>query len=231
MIWAKTTFRFENDDEGIAEKELEFVRYHFLHSASEVNISNYFSLPEGTNKIASSVEVDYQVFIPDNVTLIIGNEYGSCTIGNLQCYLTINQKYGAISLDNFAGIGRIFGDLCDVRLDGIVGNLDLITSNSDIFLNNLKGKANLETKNGTLSIVLDSQIDNLKSTYSKVDLSIPDIYQYNYSISARKANIELGDRFRNFPFQVSKLDKLLYKADDTVGNIDISLSYNSIKLH
>lgn len=233
MIWVQVSITFENQDQKLAGKELKYARYNFLKSASEVNISNYFSLPSGINKIDSKVSVAYQIFIPDNVFLTIDNEYGSCTIQNTIGYLTINNKYGEIELENIQGNTRIFTKLCDISLNGFSGKLDLVSSNSDVELLNINGNATLETKNGTVSIEQGDFLDKLKltSSYSKVDVFVHDVYRFNYSLSVRKAKFELGSKYQSFPFKGKNQEKLVYQAKGTDRIIDISANYNSVKLH
>ncbi len=233
MVWMKVTITFDNLSQDIAQKELEYARYNFLKTASEVNFSNYFSLPPGIDKINSKVNVDYQVFVPENVNLIINNEYGTCSMYNITGYLNINNKYGDILLNKVRGRLNVFANLCDVHMNGFSGNLEIDASNSDITLGDINGSAIIKSKNGTVNFEQGEGLDNLKvtSSYSEINVLINDLHRFNYELTARHAKIELGDKFRRFPFRRKSKEKLVHRSEETDRMIEIAASYNTVKLY
>lgn len=233
MVWVKVRITFQNQDPNIARKELEYARFNFLKTLSGINISNYFSLPPRIEKIQSIVIVDYQVFLPEKVTLVINNEYGSCSIEDLDAFVNLNNKYGDILLNAVKGHIRVFATLCDIQMNNFSGNFELFASNSNISLKNINGNVTVNNKVGTMIFEPGEALDCLtvNSTYSEIDVIIRDIYCFNYELTAKNATIELGPYFRQFPFQLKSKERVVYRTNDTNRMIEIFTSYNSIKLY
>jgi hypothetical protein len=233
MVWVKIKIAFKNQDPDIARKELEYSRFNFMKTVSGINISNYFSLPSETKKIQSIVNVDYQIYLPEKVTLVINNEYGSCSINNLNAFLNLNNKYGDIVLNTVKGHIRVFATLCDIQMNDFFGNFELFASNSNLTLKNINGSVTVNNKVGTMIFEPGEELDYLKvtSSYSEIDILIKDIYWFNYELTAKNSAIELGTNFQQFPFQLKLKEKVVYRSKDTNRMIEILTSYNSIKLH
>ena len=172
VVWVKTRITFKNEDAEIAGNELEYARFNFLKTVSGINISNYFSLPAGTEKIQSVVTVDYQVFLPEKVNLVINNEYGSCSINDLEAFVNLNNKYGDIVLNKVKGQFRVFATLCDIQMNNFSGNFEIFSSNSDIILKNINGQVKVNNKVGTMIIEPGEGLDflSVNSTYSEIDI-------------------------------------------------------------
>jgi hypothetical protein len=179
------------------------------------------------------VTVDYQVYLPEKVTLIINNEYGSCLINDLNAFINLNNKYGDIELNAVKGHIRVFADLCDIQMNDFSGNFELFASNSNLNMKNINGSVIVNNKVGTMTFEPGEELDYLKvtSSYSEIDLFMKDIYSYNYELTTKNAKIELGPGFRQFPFQFRSDEKIIYLSKDTNRKIEILTSYNPIKLH
>jgi hypothetical protein len=233
MVWVKIRIAFKNQDPDIARKELEYARFNCIKTISEINISNYFSLPPETKKIQSIVNVEYQIYLPEKVTLVINNEYGLCSINNLNAFLNLNNKYGDIVLNAVKGHIRVFATLCDIQMNNFFGNFELFASNSNITLKNINGNVTVNNKVGTMIFEPGEALDYLKviSSYCEIDVLMKDIYLFNYELTAKNATIELGTNFRQFPFQMKSKEKAVYRSEDTNRMIEILTSYNAIKLH
>ena len=231
-VWVKIRITFINGDSGIARKELEYARFNFLKTVFGINISNYFSLPPGIEKIQSIVKVDYQVCLPEKVAVVINNEYGSCAINNLDAFVNLNNKYGDIVLNEIKGQFRIFATLCDIQMKGFSGNFELYSANSDVFLKDFNGLVKVDNKVGTIFLEPGKDLEHLdvNSTHSKVDLVISDLARFNYELIAENATVELDPAFRHFQWQISSTEKMVYHPGGTYRGIDIITTYNSINL-
>jgi hypothetical protein len=231
-VWVKTRIAFKNEDSRIAREELEYARFNFLKTVSGINISNYFSLPRGIEAIQSIVTVDYQVYLPNNVTVVINNEYGSCAIDNLDAYVNLNNKYGDIILNEVKGRFRVFASLCDIQMKGFTGNFELYSSNSEIFLKDINGLVKVENKVGTIVLEPGEELDYLdvNSTHSKINLVISDPSRFNYELIAENAEVELDPAFRHFRWQIRSTEKMVYHSRGIYRGIDIITTHNSIKL-
>ncbi len=233
MVWVKTRITFQNKDPEMAGKELEYSRFNFLKTVSGINMSNFFSLPPGTEIIQSIVTVDYQVFLPEKVNLVINNEYGSCSVDDLEAFVNLNNKYGDIRLNRVKGQFRVFATLCDIQMNNFSGNFEIFSSNSDIILKNINGQVKVNNKVGTIILEPGEGLDFLtvNSTYSEIDVMMKEINRFNYELTAENATVELDPGFRQFPFQVNSKEKVVYRSEDNYRLIEILTTNNAIKLH
>jgi hypothetical protein len=233
LVWVKVSMSFRNADPSIARKELEYARFNCISTASGVNINNFFTLPPDAIRINSIISIDYIIYIPDRVTLVVNNEYGSCRISNLNAFINLNNKYGDIYLERIRGQMRIYATLCDIRVNGLNGNAEFNASNSNFFLKNINGNITVANKVGTMHFEPGPDLNYLKvtSSHSEISLKVNDINRFNYDLSAKNAVIDLGDNFRRFPFNQKSKERVIYHSGENNHAIEILTSYNSIKLH
>jgi len=233
MVWVKVSMSFRNADPAIARRELGFARFNCIRTASGVNINNLFALPPDEIRINSIINIDYIIYIPDRVTLVVNNEYGSCRISDLNAFINLNNKYGDIYLERVRGQMRIYATLCDIRVNGLNGFAEFNASNSNFFLKNINGNITIANKVGTMHFEPGPELNYLKvtSSHSEINLKVNDISRFNYDLSAKNAVIDLGDNFRHFPFNQKSKERVIYHSGDITHAIEILTSYNSIKLH
>ena len=121
MISIRIRISFENANIKTAEKELGYAKYNIRKTAEGVSLNNYFSLPSNVNKISSTVRVDYIIYMPSHLNIIINNDYGKCELRNLNAFINLNNKYGSIELSNIGGLVSIYSTLCSIRGDNLQG--------------------------------------------------------------------------------------------------------------
>jgi len=233
MVWVKVSMSFYNPEPVIAQEELKYARFNFLKTNSGVIINNYFSLPEGTRKIGSVVTINYRIYVPDRITLVINNEYGSCHITNLNALMNINNRYGDINLERIRGHLRVYSTLCDIQVNDLQGIAEFHATSSNFRLRNINGNVFVENNVGTMHFEPGKDLIQLKvtSSHSPIDISVKDLNRFNYNLTAKKAEIDLGENFKRFPFQQKSKEKVFYHSKETKNIIEILANYNSIKLH
>ncbi|HLO58182.1 MAG TPA: DUF4097 family beta strand repeat-containing protein [Bacteroidales bacterium] len=233
MLWLKVKIAFTNNDVSMARRELQYSRFNLTRTSAEVNINNFFALPVGTDKIQSIISIDYKVYIPDKVILIINNDYGICRLSGVNGYININNKYGEIYLNRISGTTRIYSTLCDIHADYISGITQLEASNSNIFLKSMNGQMAITNKVGKIHFEAGTELDRLKinSSHCDIDLIINDPKRFNYNITVKNATIEFSQKFNDIPFTSITKQNLLYQSPKIAHDIYVSSSYNSIKLH
>lgn len=72
---------------------------------------------------------------------------------------------------------------------------------------------------------------HVNATRCTIDVMIKDISLFNYELIAEHAKVEMGPDFRQFPWQVSSTEKMVYYSEDIYRQIEIVTTYNLIKLH
>jgi hypothetical protein len=233
LISISIRISFENANIKTAEQELGYAKYNILRTAEGVNLNNYFSLPSHVSKISSTVRVDYIIFMPSHLNIIVNNDYGNCELHNLTAFINLNNKYGSIRLNNIGGMVSIYSTLCNVRGDNLRDEIKFATLNSNYELTNLNGNIRISNNVGKISLKPGNQLRQLtvSASHSEVEILIqnPDLFSYN--LSTKGAKIILGDHSINLPFQQKSETRVLSRPDPRKAIIQVSTSFNNIKLN
>lgn len=232
MLWLKVKIAFTNNDLSLARRELQYSRFNLTQTSAGVNINNFFALPSGTDRIQSIISIDYKIYVPDKVTLIINNEYGSCKLSDLNAFISINNKYGEIHLDRITGKTRVYSTLCDIHVVNLSGVSEFDAANSNFYLKNINGTVSIKNKVGNVQFESGAALDNLtiRATQSMINIYLNDIRRFNYNLFSKNAKIDFSSRYRDFTFSEKTTDKVFIQSKEIMHWIDVSTSYNSIKL-
>ncbi len=191
LVSIKIRISFENADSKTAERELGYAKYNILKTAEGVNVNNYFSLPSNINKITSTVRVDYIIYMPNQLNIIINNDYGNCELHNLKAFINLNNKYGSIELSNIGGLVSIYSTLCSIRADNLRDEIKFVTLNSNYELTNMNGNISITNNVGKIRIQPGSHLRHLsiKAEHCEMELLIKDFDLYNYDLFTKNAKI------------------------------------------
>lgn len=233
MISIRILIRFENSNSQTAEKELQYTKCNILKTAEGININNYFSMPSNIIKITSTVRVDYIINLPDHLNIIINNDYGNCELHNLNAFINLNNKYGGIELSNIGGIVSIYSTLCSIRADNLRDEIKFVTMNSNYKLTNMNGNISITNNVGKISIQPGPKLKHLmiKAQHSEIDFFIKDPDLFNFDLYAKNSKIILGASSFKLPFQQKTDNKVLFNSDPNKAMIEVSTSFNNIKMN
>jgi hypothetical protein len=233
MISIRIRISFENSSMKIAEKELEFAKFNIRKTPDGISLNNYFSLPANVSKISSTVRVDYIISIPSHLNIVINNDYGTCELHNLDAFINLNNKYGRIELSNIGGLVSIYSTLCFIRGENLHDEIKFLTMNSNYELTNLNGNITITNNVGKIRVQPGIRLNHLsiKAEHSELELLIQNPDLFNYDLFAKNSKILLGTPGSNWPFQQISENRLFYKSDPKKAMIEVSTSFNSIKLN
>jgi hypothetical protein len=233
LISIRIRISFENSSLKTAEKELEYAKCNILKTAEGVNVNNYFLLPSNVNKITSTVRVDYIIFMPNQLNIIINNDYGNCELHNLNAFINLNNKYGSIELSNIGGLVSIYSTLCSIRADNLRDEIKFVTTNSNYELANLNGNVSITNNVGKIKVQPGGKLRhlNIKAEHCEVELLIKDFDLFHYDLFTKNAKIILGTHSANLAFEQKSGNKLIYNSDPQKAMIQVSTSFNNIKLN
>jgi hypothetical protein len=233
MISIRIRISFENSNFKLAEKEIEYTKCNILKTAEGININNYFSMPSNINKITSTVRVDYIINMPDHLNIIINNDYGNCELHNLTAFINLNNKYGSIELSNIGGLVSIYSMLCTIRADNLRDEIKFVTMNSNYELTNLNGNISITNNVGKMRVQPGIRLRHLsiKAEHSELELLVQNPDLFNYDLFAKNSKILLGTPGTNWPFEQKSENRLFYKSDPKRPMIEVSTSFNNIKLN
>jgi hypothetical protein len=236
--WSRSTIvvrikvTFEHADGNLARKELEYAKFNLLRTSEGMDANNYFSLPAGTSKIYSKVRVEYTVFVPDEVNLVVNNTYGTCEISNLKTFINLNNKYGEVRMSGVSGLLRIYTTLCHVAADNLGGEISFTGVNSDYQLENMNGQVKIMNNVGSLEVSPGESLLALtiNATHSEVILHIKDIDRYGYSLAAKSAAVILPQGFYKHKFKERTESKAISAMVAGKTLITVNTSFNNINL-
>ncbi len=223
---------FEHADGNLARKELEYAKFNLLRTSEGMDANNFFSLPAGTSKISSKVRVDYTVFVPDEVNLVVNNTYGTCEISNLKTFINLNNKYGEVTMSDVSGLLRIYTTLCHVVADNLGGEISFTGVNSDYKLEDMNGQVNIINSVGKIIINLGRALKglNINATHSEIELDVGDFSRFNYSLTTRNSSVMLPKTVSNLSFVLTSTDKVVSVFEKGKPLIEVVTSFNNIKL-
>lgn len=223
---------FEHADGNLARRELDYAKFNVLRTSEGIDANNFFSLPAGTSKISSKVRVDYTVFVPDEVNLVVNNTYGSCEISNLKTFINLNNKYGEIRMSDVSGLLRIYTTLCQVTADNLGGDITFTGVNSDYHLENVNGQVKIMNNVGRMVVNPGRALKglNINATHSEIELGVGDFSRFNYSLTTRNASVMLPAIVTNRSFQQKTTGKVVTVFEKGKPLIEVVTSFNNIKL-
>jgi hypothetical protein len=233
VVVIKIRLTFENPIQAKAQTELEYAHVNVLKAANGISANNYFSLPSAIDKLTSEVKVEYTIYAPNEVNILVNNEYGDCMLNHLTAFINVNNKYGKVGLNDVNGLIRIYGILCHITANNIGGEVTFNTSNSDYRLDGLAGKITIENNVGNMTIRPAHDLNFLKinSTHSEIELLISDFIRFNYNLSARNARVLVRDEYLKYSFQKKSAGLVISAQSPKNPWIEASTSYNNIKLN
>jgi hypothetical protein len=233
MISIRIRISFENSSIKSAEKEIEYAKFNILKTAEGVNLNNYFSLPSDVGKITSTVRVDYIINMPNHLNIIINNDYGNCELHNLNAFINVNNKYGSIELSNIGGLVSIYSTLCSIQADNLRDEIKFVTLNSNYNLTNMNGNISITNKVGKIRVQPGGKLRhlNIKAEHCEMELLIKDYDLFNYDLFTKNAKIILGTFSSSMSFQQKSENKLFSNSDPKKAMIQVSTSFNNIKLN
>lgn len=222
---------FEHADANLARKELEYAKFNLLRTSEGMDANNYFSLPAGISKISSKVRVDYTVFVPDEVNLVVNNTYGTCEISNLKTFINLNNKYGEVRMSGVSGLLRIYTTLCHVVAYNLSGEISFTGVNSDYQLENVNGQVKIMNNVGKMVVNPGKALKSLKisATHCEIVLNIRDFSRFNYSLTTRNASVMLPATVSNRSFQQKSTGKVVTVFEKGKPLIEVVTSFNDIK--
>jgi hypothetical protein len=233
MISIRIRISFENSSIKTAEKELGYAKFNILKTAEGVNLNNYFSLPSDVNKITSTVRVDYIINMPNHLNIIINNDYGKCELHNLNAFINLNNKYGSIELSNIGGLVSIYSTLCSIQADNLRDEIKFVTLNSTYELTNMNGNISITNNVGKIRAQPGLKLRHLsiKAEHCEMELLIKDFDLFNYDLFTKNSKIILGTLSSSWKFQHRSENKIFDNSDPKKAMIEVSTSFNIIKLN
>jgi hypothetical protein len=233
MISIRIRISFENSSMKTAEKEIEYAKFNILKTADRVKLNNYFSLPSNVNKITSTVRVDYIINMPNHLNIIVNNDYGNCELHNVNALINLNNKYGSIELTNIGGLVSVYSTLCTIRADNLRDEIKFVTMNSTYELTNMNGNISITNNVGKISVQPGLNLKHLliKAQHSEIEFFIKNPDLFNFDLYTKNSKIIMGASSSNLPFQQKTENKMLFTSDPNKAMIEVSTSFNNIKLN
>ncbi|MBN1925696.1 MAG: hypothetical protein JW798_07670 [Prolixibacteraceae bacterium] len=173
-----------------AKADLKYIRTELSEEEKHLFIRNYF---DGKNsRITSNLSVEYQLYVPDGISLKIKNLYGKILLEKLNNPADIDLSFGSLSANKIKG--NISGNLSYSTVTGnnIDGILNFKSEKTDINIDNLNATISIDARYGEISFSL---LDNIKAVSmnchrTKIDMQIPE-KPFNYKLKNLYSEIKV----------------------------------------
>jgi len=97
-VKVKLNLKTKNTDVELARKELNYLKYNANKRGKEILVKNNILLSSNIEKLSSKVEVEYEIWIPDNVKMVISNKFGNILLENVKASIESYVEYCDIKL-------------------------------------------------------------------------------------------------------------------------------------
>lgn len=201
-----------------AEENLSDIHYNIENLEKKViTLSNYYV----NSNIESILQVEYEIMIPNNVSLEIKNLYGLVHVANLKSYLNLEVNFGQVFLDNLKGEIVIKSKYADITANNINTSFEIISDKADIELTNISGSYQFNCNYGRVSLESLNQVKRIEINAKKtgVNLILDQFEQYNYNLSTTYDKVKVPIKY-----QLESGSKNKYIKVFKQGNSEISIT-------
>lgn len=181
----------------IAQQDLGKMK--LIHSASSgvFYIRNYIEIEKNQTKPVSNFDVEYKIYLPASVGLVISNSFGDLLIPYLSGALEANLKFCTVKIDNIQAKCEIESHYGKLFMKNIHAETSLSTNYTAVVIENIQSKFNLTAQFGSIDIVEASAKFpiNLKTTKSKIVFQNNLVASKSTKIIGVGANLKLPSDF------------------------------------
>lgn len=215
----------KNHNKEQARKDVGHMHYTLNQQRNSISLKNYLVMPnmKSAADLSSILRVEYEIWMPDGLSIDIQNSFGSVTIRNLSAEMNVSLEYSDLSLHNVVGEAEIninIGDLICMHssLDAVIE-----TRYSAVNFNNVNGVIKLNMQSGNINFRLNPEI-RLDIMASKTDILLVnrECFEYGFLINTNYTAIRY-DAECYFP--ASK--QLNYESETILDRSNWELDYKS----
>lgn len=153
---------------------------------------------------SQSMEINYQVYVPESNTLEVVNEFGKTFLGDRTGTTNLTQKFGDLEIGTLSNLESVTVEFGKLKANKLSGGKSIFKY-SEVVVNSFSGdlKSSFEfckkTKIGLNSDVTDVDI---KNSYSDIEITVPVSFNGTYNIKT-----SFGDFYNNTDFKIKDVDE------------------------
>lgn len=181
----------KHPERAVAESDLAASQYQVTTKTAEKVIRNFFLIPEGTSRIKSNLQADYEMWVPHDRAVTLSNRYGNIALSDWQATLTIKTEFGELLLQKVTGDITFDVAYGDITAEEVAGTLRGTTRKSNLNLYELAGDLFLESSYGEINVTTKNKLQRLtiNAARTKVNFATPDPMRYSYQLATSCDNI------------------------------------------
>jgi hypothetical protein len=136
---------------------------------------------------------EYEIWMPNGVTLSVTNKYGTIQVDDLTGYTTISSRYGKIFLSNIHGKSSYKSYFGDFTAKNISGNIQCTFDHTKSTMDGLGGEIDFTNILGDMSLRDLNQVKSLRIAAAKSDISliVKQLEQYKYQFATEFGEINV----------------------------------------
>lgn len=214
----------------VAKQDLEYQKYAMDEINKSIVIRNYLLLPRGLDELSTIQETQIQIYVPNNIILMVKNAFGETSVNRVIGEVSIDNEYGDIFISDLSGACTIKSFFGDLQLDTSSGALTLEISHTETSISGLSGSAKITTNLGNVSLRNLGEVSSLKIMGQKadIDLEVHSIDDYSWHIRSKYGEIEAPSEMTK-GIRSIKNARLEY-GDPTLSNIQVTTDFGKIEI-
>ena len=219
----------KHQKKGIAERELQYLRYLIDEAEGNHTIKNFFLADESFKKVKGNLLIEYEVKVPRKCPVSIHNLYGKIKVHGLKNELNVFTRFVETSIKNCDGNVRVESFFGKTIVTGGSGKLTGDLKKSDIDVLEFEGEVEFESDYGAIQIEGDKLLAlNARGNRTRIILLTTDPHAYNYKLNTSFSEI----KFPNMIVENSEPAKNTFRKIFREGNplISISTTYSPITI-
>ncbi|MEM6844166.1 MAG: DUF4097 family beta strand repeat-containing protein [Bacteroidota bacterium] len=219
---------------SVAEQDLSVHQYAINLEVDQVELTNFFRIPESRPKIRSNLQAVYELTIPQSSQLVINNRYGNISLADWQGDAAITASFGEVQLDNVRGEANLNVNYGDIFLTQADADITADTKKTNIIGYRLAGTLAISCAYGEVEISTQDRLTKVTIDASRTEVSFAttDPMYYYYVLEASSGRIQTsvpGKRLKDNLF----LGKETFESYQYLANqptVFIKTSYSAINI-
>lgn len=193
----------------------------------------------GRRNESQSMEINYQVYVPETNPLEVVNEFGKTFLGNRSGATYLVQKFGDLQVGTLSNLESVTVEFGKLKADKLTIGKSVFKY-SEISVNSFSGdlKTSFEFCKKT-KIGLNSDVTNvdIKNAYSDIEITVPQAFNATYNIKtsfgefSNKTDANIKDADEDDDDRGPRFDKT-YTGKSGTGAVKVKIksSFGKIKI-
>lgn len=188
----------KHPERQVAEHDLQYLKYEIKKQGNTQVLTNFFhTRADDYSRVKSNLKAHYEVKVPYNCQVIIGNSYGNTYVKDVSGSLSLALTFGELHLENLKGDMRITSSYGDIKGDNLQGKLYCEAEKANIQLLRSSGNYRIKSAYGAVNLSATIYLVSLHvdANRTPVTIDVPAFEQYSYQLATTFSDIQVPPNY------------------------------------